>query len=212
MKWRWPSRPTDHRPRETHAPQTETRKSLALHALTSRLRADQKYNILDLGSSVGQNVEFFSGFCGKLYIQDLYDDLISFDYFSPSEDVELAKVYDYLLPFRPGTRFDIVFAWDLLNYLEEGECRGLMAHLANFCRQDTLVFFMISTRKAIAERPAKYRILDSQTIACESRTGIMKSCPRYREPQLARMMPAFKVLNSFLLRSGVKEYVFCFAP
>jgi hypothetical protein len=213
MKWRWPTRPVGNLSHsQSQEPRTERQKSLALQALTSRLRTGERYNILDLGSSVGQNVDFFSEFCGKLYVQDLYDDLISFDYFSPSGEVELDKIYRYLLPFNPGTRFDIVFSWDLFNYLEENECRGLMKHLATFCRPDTLVLSMISTRKSIAERPAKYRILDSQTITCENRTGIMKSCPCYREPQLARMMPAFKVLNSFLLRRGFKEYLFSFAP
>lgn len=213
MKWRWPPRLVVNSPHsQSQKPRTENQKSLALQALTSRLRTGERYNILDLGSSVGQNVEFFSGFCGKLYVQDLYDDLISFDYFSSSGEVELGKIYSYLLPFSPGTRFDIVFAWDLFNYLEENECRGLMKHLATFCRPETLVLSMISTRNSIAERPAKYRIVDSQTITCENRTGIMKACPCYREPQLARMMPAFKVLNSFLLRRGFKEYLFSFAP
>ncbi len=213
MKWFWKNpRFQPRHQRATKLPQPEIQRSLALKKLTARLRSEQRYNVLDLGSSVSQNVEFCSAFCRKLYIEDFYGTLSSFDFLSPEDGVPLDTIYQYLLPFKTGTRFDIILAWDLFNYLEELEFRELMAHLARFCRQDTLLLAFISTRKSIPERPAKYSILDAETITSQKLSDIIRPCPQYQEPQLTKLMPEYQVLNSFLLRNGFKEYLFGFAP
>ncbi len=213
MKWLWKDarfRPRHHNVKKL--PKPEIQRSLALKKLTGRLRAEQRYNLLDLGSSVRQNVEFCSSFCRKLYIEDFYCTLSSFDFLSPEDGVPLDTVYQYLLPFKAGTSFDIILAWDLFNYLGELAFRELMAHLARFCRKDTLLLAFISTRKSIPERPIKYSIIDAETIISQKFSDIIRPCPQYREPQLTKLMPEYKVLNSFLLRNGFKEYLFAFAP
>ena len=35
----------------------------------------------------------------------------------------------------------------------------------------------------------------------------MRACPQYTQLDLAHMMPAFSVRRSFLLRSGIQEYL-----
>ena len=213
MKWIWSSKklqPTHQKPRKL--PEPETQRSLALKTLIRRLRREEQYNVLDLGCSVRQNVEFCSNFCRKLYIEDFYCTLSSFDFLSPEDGVPLETVYQYLLPFQPGTHFDVILAWDLLNYLEELEFQELMFHLGRFCRRDTLLLAFISTHKSIPERPARYSIIDHETITSQKFSDIVRPCPQYQEPQLVKLMPGYVVLNSYLLRNGFKEYLFAFSP
>lgn len=212
MKWIWPGwkREPSHSERKS-LPEPETQRSLALKKLTSRLRGDRLYDVLDLGSSVRENVEFCSSFCRRLYIEDFYRTVTSFDFLSPEDGVPLDTVYQYLLPFKPGTRFDVILAWDLLNYLQELECKELMNHLARFCKRNSLMLAFISTRKSIPESPARYSILDDETITCQTRSNILRPCPQYQEPQLAKLMPGYQVVNSYLLRNGLKEYLFSFS-
>ena len=213
MKWIWSSnklQPTRQKPKKLPAP--ESQRSLALKTLTQRLRREKQYNVLDLGCSVRQNVEFCSNFCRKLYIEDFYCTLSSFDFLSPEDGVPLKTVYQYLLPFQPGTHFDIILTWDLLNYLNELEFQELMCHLGRFCRRDTLLLAFISTLKSIPEHPARYSIIDNETISSQKLSDIVRPCPQYQEPQLVKLMPGYVVLNSYLLRNGFKEYLFSFSP
>ena len=213
MKWIWSShRTSSPQPEPRQLPEPEVQRSLALKTLTRKLRSEEQYNVLDLGCSVRQNVEFCSNFCRKLYIEDFFCTLSSFDFLSPEDGVPLETVYQYLLPFQPGTRFDVILAWDLLNYLEELEFRELMSHLGRFCRRDTLLLAFISTRKSIPERPARYSIVDHETITSQRLSDILRPCPQYQEPQLAKLMPGYVVVNSYLLRNGLKEYLFSFSP
>ncbi len=213
MKWIWSSnklQPKNQKPKKL--PEPESQRSLALKTLTRRLRREEQYNVLDLGCSVRQNVEFCSNFCRKLYIEDFYCTLSSFDFLSPEDGVPLETVYQYLLPFKPGTHFDVILAWDLLNYLEELEFQELMSHLGRFCRRDTLLLAFISTHKSIPEHPARYSIIDHETITSQRLSDIVRPCPQYQEPQLVKLMPGYVVLNSYLLRNGFKEYLFSFSP
>ena len=213
MKWIWSSRkpqPTHQEPKKL--PKPEIQRSLALRTLTQRLRSEKQYNVLDLGCSVRQNIEFCLNFCRKPYIEDFYCTLNSFDFLSPEDGVPLETVYQYLLPFKPGTHFDVILAWDLLNYLEELEFQELMSHLGRFCRRDTLLLAFISTRKSIPERPARYAIIDHETITSQRLSDILRPCPQYQEPQLVKLMQGYVVLNSYLLRNGFKEYLFTFSP
>lgn len=191
------------------APAEETRQpSPALNALWRRLRTGRNYNVLDLGPASGANVEFFSQFSGKIYIENLQQTLASFDYLSPEDGVSLDSVFRYLLPYKRNTRFDVIFSWDLFNYLESREFLHLIRHLNRYCDDGAIIFALISTKKSIPEQPPRYRIVDQETIASTSATTIMKACPRYEETELLRLMPSFRVGHSFLMRSGFKEYLF----
>ena len=165
--------------------------------------------MLDLGAAFGANVDFFSQFARQIHIEDLYHTLVSFDLFSHEEDgVNYADVFDYLLPYRKETRFDVILAWDLFNYLDRDEYFYLTRHLSKYCRPGSLLFAHISTRKHIPERPTNYKIIDEQTLAYEKSSTVLRPCPRYAEPDLHHLMPDFRVCNSFLLRNGIKEYLF----
>ena len=182
--------------------------SLGLNTLFHRLRRDQTYNILDLGPACSDNLDFFSQFSGKIYIEDFHNTLISFDFLCPEDGLSLDEIFQYLLPYPKETRFDIIFSWDLFNYLERREFLHLARHLTRFCRDGTLIFSLISTKDVIPEQPGVFRILNPERLAYRVSSRIMRECPRYQERDLARLMPAFRVSNSFLLRNGFREYLF----
>ena len=69
-------------PMEDSSPEPETSASLALKVLYDQLRLQRKYHILDLGPALGANVDFFAQFSCKVYIEDFYRTLTSFDYLS----------------------------------------------------------------------------------------------------------------------------------
>jgi len=182
--------------------------SLALNVLYYQLRYERKYNILDLGPALGANVDFFSQFPCKIYIEDLYRTLASFDYFSPEDGFTPQDVFEYLLPYGESTRFDVIMGWDIFNYLERDEFSSLIAHLAKYCRKGTLIFSLISTLKHIPEKPTTFRILNQEQLLYQVNSSVLKTCPKYQQTDLNHLMPNFRVCNSFLLRNGFKEYLF----
>ena len=209
MKWfsSLGSKPSE-APVATSSTHSEVYTSLALNALFHQLRSNRKYNILDLGPAFAANVDFFSQFLCKIYIEDLYRTLNSFDFFSPENGFSYDAVYEYLLPYSTNSHFDVILTWDLFNYLERDEFKYLVRHLSRFCRSGTLLFALISTLKHIPEKPINFKIVDSQSLIYETSSTVLRSCPQYQQTDFNQLMSSFRVCNSFLLRHGVKEYLF----
>jgi hypothetical protein len=183
-------------------------KSPALNVVLGDIQQDRRYEILDLGSAVGQNVDFFGQFSCRLHIEDLYDTLSSFDFLSPEDGFSYQAVFSYLMPYPRKLRFDLILAWDILNYLEREECRQLIVHLGHFCQKGTILFGLISTRRHIPDTPHLFRLGGTEKLVYERRSTVVRDCPRYEKTDLDVLIPGFRVCNSFLLRNGYKEYVF----
>ena len=201
--------------RRSGLPQAETPKgapdehqSLALPALCRGLETGRQ-RILDLGPAIGTNVAFFSNLPCNLFIADLHEAL----YPGSAEGVMRRREnFDELLTneLPEESDFDLVLAWDLLNYLDEEEMRSLSHHLAAVCTPGAVLYALITTRKVMPNKPAAYRIVDPSRLAYEIDSGVRREAPRYKEPVLNRAMPEFSVESSYLLRNGMQEYLFTY--
>lgn len=192
-------------------PTSVTQNSLALDFLCQHLRPEKKYNILDLGSAWPGNIDFYSKYTNKLYVEDLYETLS--DQLSPELKNgavgEASAASSDLLTYRGDAAFNLIFAWDLFNYLSRERLYEFMQELSKRCSRRAIIFAFISTRAQIPQRPLAYKILDQKSILCgapDSKEERMH--PRYREAELLKIMSGFKVFKSFLLRNGMQEYLF----
>jgi hypothetical protein len=216
----------------------EGHRSLGLAALLASFSAAAtRPQVLDLGPAVGGNVEFLSRFACKVFIEDLYPAFAAasgrpsapasavppWDRAAVREaretwearqereqrqDGGLADRFANLLQFADDVRFDAVFAWDLLNYLDRQETAALARRLARCCRPGAVVFALISILKQIPAQPMRFRILDAEHLAYEPRTAGLRPCPRYAPAELTELLRGFTLDRSFLLRHGVQEYLF----
>jgi len=194
------------KPIEEPLPEPESSSSLALKLLYDQLRHQRKYHVLDLGPALGANVDFFSQFSCKVYIEDFYRTLSSFDYLS-EDKLSYQAVFEYLLPYEKNTRFDIILGWDLFNYLERDELQSLIFHLGHFCHKGTLLFALISTSQYVPEKPTTFQIVDHDRLLYQTNSTVLRQCPKYQQTDLNQLIPHFRVSNSFLLRNGFKEYL-----
>ena len=193
--------PQEQRPVDIH-------RSPILKLLSKMLIEDRKFEILDIGPALKENVNFFSQFRCKLHIDDFYSSFRDFDFFAPADECSPEHLFSYLLPFDSSVRFDMILLWDILNYMKPEEIGHLFGYLRRFSRPGTVVFAMINTRREIPEVPTSFRIEDNERIHYDFNSSIMKSCPRYEVPTLEKQLGDYNITNSYLLRNGFKEYLF----
>jgi len=178
-------------------------KSLALTALLESMRRKgQGLRILDLGSAVGGNVEFLSQLGCKLHIADLYASRST-----SVEGEELGQEFFEQL-FPPDTRFDVVLAWDLFNYLQRKEMARLGVLLRRNCRPGALIFALMWIQKQIPAQPIRFRIQENGQLVYERRTALERPGPRYPPAEITGLLKGFQVDRSFLLRHGIQESLF----
>lgn len=171
-------------------------KTLALSRLWSKLSQGASCAVLDLGPASQQNLEFLSGFCSEVYVADLFE----------SSRSQSLTVKEALPEIRHS--LDAILAWDLLDYLSEEQTEVLVRRIVPHCKSGTLLFAMISFVARIPARPRAFRILDSSTLLYDTSNVTFRRSPRHHEPKLLQRLAGFEVEASFVLRSGVREYLF----
>jgi len=196
-------------PRETQV-SPAVHKSLGLNALLKPVRGDRSYSILDLGPALEANVRFWSQFSCWLHIHDFYRSYREWKAAVVPEEGSEEAAFSALLPFSDETVFDIILAWDIFNYFDLRELESLVQRLSRWCHRGTRLFALISSLPTISVSPTMFRILNREQMIYEIPTHDTRPCPRHQPRDIARLMERFTVSSSFLLRHGIREYVFEF--
>jgi hypothetical protein len=159
-------------------------------------RSGRGFSVLDLGPAVKANLDFFLGRGARVTVADFYR--------SGSRCEGIAS--------DPETRFDLVLAWDVLNYLDRDGLGRLMETLGPHFRPGTALHGLIATSREISAVPSRFRIEDRETIVCEVQGGRKVPAPRYVEQDLLKRMLGWTVEHRVQLRSGMLEYLFSYRP
>jgi hypothetical protein len=193
----------------TPLPLPETNKSLGLKALCDRLADRSGISILDLGSALGINVAFWSRFFPAMQIADIWSSMP--EPAPPSQEpVEPYSGWPSILALPEEAGFDVILAWDLLNYLDQQQVTGLVRHLNGFCRSGALLFALIFDQPQMSVVPIRFKIAGTEQLIYETRTTETRPCPRHQPRDVQRMLSGFRTASSFRLRNGIQEYVFEF--
>jgi len=208
MSWFSPrssaSRKEGGRPQAPEA-EPEVHRSLALAALFDTIRR-RKMTVLDLGSTVGANVEFLSQYGCKLFLEDLYQAL-STRVPSGGEEHANPQFFADFLGIPEETRFDVILAWDLFNYLHRKELAAFSEQLRRYTESGALLFALISYHKTIPAQPYRFRIQDEQHLIYDRRTATERPSPRLAPAEVTNLLKGFRVDRSFLLKHGIQEYL-----
>jgi SAM-dependent methyltransferase len=191
---------------QTEVAEPDVHRSLAFAALFDAIRG-RKVTVLDLGSTVGSNVEYLSQFGCKLFIEDLYAALSSRVTLGDGDDLAGPQFFADFLSLPEDTRFDVILAWDLFNYLHRKELAAFSEQLRRYTNSGALLFTLISYHKQIPAQPYRFKIKDEQNLVYERRTGADRPSPRLAPAEVTNLLKGFRVDRSFLLKHGIQEYL-----
>ena len=188
-------------------PQPPLYRSPTLKALVSRLSSEAAYHILDLGVASGANVEFFSRFSCRLQIADLPDALASEKLQILADGATRLRRSGGLLPVDREP-FDVVLAWDVLNYLTRDSSGCLAAHAGRPLpagRADAGLH--LDVEGDVRRRPWSSRSSMTRRFSFNRRRPPCGPARVSRRPRSRRLMSGFAVVQSVVMRHGVQEYL-----
>lgn len=120
----------------------------------------------------------------------------------------LAKVAVSLLPkHTAGTEADVVFCWDLLNYLKPEAITALARAILARTRPGSRVHALIAySEKSMPDHPARYVPTgDLKLVNRGPQQGEIAS-PRYSPEFLGRIMRGMEIEHARLLANGMQEF------
>ncbi len=178
--------------------------------LFDQLAAERRWVVLDLGPASTPMLDLLSGFRTRVEIADLNGcggiDMLNLE----TEPDKLRELADIVLPRHDGGEpIDIVFCWDLLNYLKPTAIEALSAAIESRCRPGTLAHGLVAYADSeMPPKPVRFEPSAERKLREVRPTGLGIPAPRYSPEVLSRQMSNFTIERAMLLANGMQEFLF----
>ncbi|MBT8089497.1 MAG: hypothetical protein KJO01_04750 [Gammaproteobacteria bacterium] len=196
-------------------PRTLSDSPAAFHAplfqeLLTGLDATRRHVILDLGAASTAMLALLGRSRCRVEIADLAH-FGGIDHLNRAEHgPALAHAAESLLPNAlPDDAIDLVFCWDLPNYLTLDALSALMAAIGRRARPGALAHALIFyADRDMKEHPGRFVPTADGELIDRSGPGAVTAAPRYSPEVLGKSMGRFVIDRARLLGNGMQEFLF----
>lgn len=192
------------------------RRSSGLIEVTKALHSEDALCVLDLGFTSATNIRYFTEQGHKIYSEDLIE---------ASADPSLATLDEQGKPTldskrflaenltHPAAHFDIVFCWNLADYLDESLVKPVVGRLWSILKPGGVLLAFFHTREAGPDALCyRYHIVANDTLEMqplESRRGNRNANPRlqrvFNNRHIENLFRDFSSIKFFLSRDNIRE-------
>lgn len=186
---------------------TETQASRLLSSLFEHVEDDRPLSVLNIGPALPETVSFFSGYRCKLHVADLYSELplrIPADgddkgQADNGEETGLVHRLEEALGLPAGVQFDMVFLWDVLNFMSREAIAVLMDSLRPHLHPGSRAhcFAVHNSKTPVAEN--FHGIFDESHLSVRRRRQTPPDYQPHPQGELVTMLKFFQVDRSVLM-------------
>jgi len=187
----------------------------ALNAPLFRLLVDQldtagRHVILDLGAASTPMLSLFGGSRCRVEIADLACDGGIGRINTETDPDILVTTAESLLPrHQSDDDVDLVFCWDMLNYLKPEAISALMNAIAARAHAGALAHALIVySERSMPDRPGRFVPTGELKLVNHAAPAATMEAPRYSPEFLGRIMGNFAIEHARLLANGMQEFLF----
>lgn len=184
-------------------------RSPGFNLIVNHLRTEERQLVLDLGTAATANIEFLSQLQCKVYVEHLASMLDEINK-RQEDNYHGPALEDQILIDAGDIGFDVVLAWDLLNYLTPAGLDALVTRLRDFSKHGSLLFALMYNGKQIPSAPARFTVLAEDRLHYGLNGSELRPQSPYGMSALKKKMTGFVVERTFLLQNNMQEYVFRF--
>jgi hypothetical protein len=181
------------------------------HDLVTELGANERHVVLDLGTASTAMLALLGRSRCRVEIADLTH-FGGIDRLNTREQAPaLPNAVNAMLPNRlPDDLFDLVFCWDLPNYLTLDALSTLMNEIAHRARPGAVAHALIYyAERDMREHPGRYvPTADGDELIDYDATNAAITAPRYSPEDLEKGMGRFVLDRARLLSNGMQEFLF----
>ncbi|MEX2125700.1 MAG: hypothetical protein WD795_17565 [Woeseia sp.] len=178
--------------------------------LVEQLDAARRRIVLDLGAVSTPMLSLLAGCRCRVDIADLASDggIERMNTEAP-RDVLVAMAESLLPRQRADDAVDLVFCWDIPNYLKPEAMSALMSVIAARARPGALAHALIVySERSMPDRPGRFVPAEDLRLVNRAAPAAEIKAPRYSPEDLGRIMGRFKIEHARLLANGMQEFLF----
>lgn len=195
-----------------------TRRSSAMTELSRIIASEDPLCVLDIGATSASNIRFFTERGHRIYSQDLLEASSDPDLMIKDDQgatvVDSKKFLDENLAY-PNGHFDVVFCWNLADYMDENLVKPVIGRLWSVMKPGGMLLAFFHTREAGPDAPYyRYHITASDVLemhalnAGDQRKGKPKAFALQRvfnNRHIENLFRDFASIKFFLSRDNIRE-------
>lgn len=180
-----------------------------LFDMIRHLSDEEHHEILDVLPARQGVLDLFSHLPCKLYLPGCADTLCQLDTDKLDTVTRLNRALVHALGFYKNTKasLDVIFLWDLPNYLDKRVLASLIDYLRPHMSAKVKLHIYIHTRQRMPLSPVRYSITGDGKVWVDDNTPATRACPLYYQEAIHTLLYPFKVNRSILLATGLQEYI-----
>lgn len=197
-----------------------TRKSSAMVELARPLKSQEALCVLDIGATSASNIRFFTERGHRIYSQDLLEASTDPALITRDEQgqtiVDSKKFLEDNLNY-PNSHFDLVFCWNLPDYMEETLVKPVVGRLWSVMKPGAMLLVFFHTREAGPDAPCyRYHITGTDLLemhALNAKRDHKKERPAnnfslqrvFNNRHIENLFRDFSSIKFFLSRDNIRE-------
>jgi SAM-dependent methyltransferase len=198
-----------------------SRRSSAMAEIARILKTEETLCVLDIGATSASNIRFFTERGHRIYSQDLLvasaDPALAISNEQGLPTLDSKKFLEENLAY-PNTHFDLVFCWNLADYMDESLVKPVIGRLWSVMKPGGMLVAFFHTREAGPDAPYyRYHITGNDTLemhALNAKAGTRKDRSSHGSFALQRvfnnrhienLFRDFASIKFFLSRDNVRE-------
>ena len=179
------------------------RRSPGLALLFEGLSGDGRHAVLDLGLASASRLTLLGPFSRQIRFAGLV----------PPDPTTSEVPLVESIPADPRRPFDVVLAWDILDYLGESGGTALVRRLDAVTTDDAVLYATVSSATAGGASPSVRMELVALDRVRHDPTGSTRPTSGSLLPaRVEKVLSPFRVVRAISLRMGLREYVARKAP
>ena len=180
-----------------------------LFDLLNNLPDDEHHEILSLLPANQGVIDIFSSFNCKLYLPGCLQELceMTSDRYDTVTKLNRAFTQKIRIYKKQKAALNVIFLWDLPNYLDKQVMKGLIEYLLQHVHKSVKLHLYIHTNKYMPSSPGVYSIMQEGKVWLENSSDATMKSPLYFQETLQTLLHPFKVKRSIMLSSGLQEYI-----
>lgn len=174
------------------------RASPGIAALFAGLEANGQHTLLDLGAADENNLALFGRYARRIRFADLIA--------HPPRGDPFREALRALAPPPPGA-FDLVMAWNLLDFLGPEERKDLVDRLVQLTTPQARIYVLVDGSEQRLAHPLHLSVLELDRVRQKALGPTLPMGPLLLPAEVERLIAPFEVVHAFTLRGGLREYV-----
>lgn len=169
-----------------------------LTAFFAGVPEDGRETLLDLGTAAAAKLRMYGRYARRIRFADVLA--------PDAPDRPLGATLAALME-RPGHPYGLVLGWNILDRVPADQRRLVVDAVADLTVSGARLHLLVGMTEETVARPLHFTLLDDGRLAHEALECSVPMSAPLLPAEVDRVLAPFRIVNAFILRSGMREYV-----